>query len=109
MSASLVSVWPASQTPPPATASTIASRKGPSADFISSSRKFSEVGNRQLQRQRDRPQARRPEGVAGELRLLTAVALDVDATRRAHVDVLDRVEHRLLVAGRVELAAGRFD
>src|SRR6185295_16090131 len=122
-SASCVSVRPASHNAPPASASTMARTNGPSADFISSSygrpeglhydcttlRKLSEIRHGQLQRERDHPEARRQERVSRALRLLAAVALHVDSSGRSRVDVLDRVEHRLLVAGRIELAAGRLD
>src|SRR4026209_323131 len=71
--------------------------------------KLPEIRHGQLQRQRHGPEARRDEGVAGELRFLRAVQLHVHSSRRAAIDLLDRAQDRRLVARGVELAPGRLD
>src|SRR5262245_40851970 len=71
--------------------------------------KFSKVRNRQLQQQRARPETRRDERIGREPRLLRAVSLDLDSPGGSLIDVLDGVENRRLVAGRIEPSARRFD
>src|SRR5438552_88902 len=77
----------------PTARSNTANTKYPTTALMTtSSRKFTEIRNRQLQHEPDRPQSRRDPGKRTELRLLRAVLLDLDLAGRTLVNLVNRFD-----------------